>query len=324
MKAIRKSLQFAAVALVATVALSACGGTASPTTTSPAAPAATQTPDETPAGFVAPGDDEKGGKNNPVKIGVVGESGPQWATFQKLAEDEGIYTELVDFSDYQQPNPQLDAGQLDLNQFQHILFQALYNNESGSNLAAIGSTAIYPLGLYSQDYSSVEEIPEGSQIAVPNDGTNQARALGVLQSAGLIVLADGTQPLTATPEDVDESASKVKVFPVAADQTARSLDDNQIAAAVINNDYVADTGLNPQDAIAQDDPEAESSKPFINVWTARDEDKANPVFLKIVEIAQSSEVEADLQENSGGTAVIVHATPEELAGYLADAQAQLQ
>ncbi|GAA2235278.1 MetQ/NlpA family ABC transporter substrate-binding protein [Rarobacter faecitabidus] len=323
MKNLRKSIGIAAIAIAASLTLGACS---SASTSTPATPAPSDSATQKPAdgGFAAPGDDDKGGKNNPVKIGVVGASGPQWATLESLANENGIYLDLVDFTDYQQPNPQLDAGDLDLNQFQHILFLAQYNNESGSDLAAIGSTAIYPLGLYSQDYDSVDAIPDGSKIAVPNDGTNQARALGVLQSAGLITLNSGVGALVATPEDIDTATSRVEVVPVAADQTARSLADKQIAGAIINNDYVADTGLEPTAAIAKDDPAADASKPFINIWASRAQDATNPVYLKLVELAQTAEVEADLQENSGGTAVLVHSTPEELAAYLADARSQLK
>ncbi|GAA2516514.1 MetQ/NlpA family ABC transporter substrate-binding protein [Rarobacter incanus] len=315
----RRTLAAIALASATVLSLAACSGSSTSSSS-----AATTTTTEAAAGtFTAPGDADKGGKDNPVKIGVVGSSGPQWDTFEKDANAAGIYVDLVDFSDYQQPNPQLAAGQLDLNQFQHILFLAQYNNESGEKLAAIGSTAIYPLGLYSEKYKSVAEIPQGAQVAVPNDGTNQARALGVLQSAGLITLKSGTGALVATPDDVDTAASKVVVTPVAADQTARSLGDKQIAAAIVNNDYVTDTGLEPSDAIAKDDPSADSAKPFINIWAAREADADNPVYLKLIEIAQSADVEADLQDNSGGTAVIVHETPANLATYLADAEAQL-
>ncbi len=320
MLSLTKKYKFVAVAALAALSLTACSSSSESTTSAASmSAAATDT-----AAFTAPGDDEKGGKNDPVTIGVVGASGEQWDVFEALANENGIYVDIQDFTDYQQPNPATTSGELDLNQFQHILFLAQYNNEAGADLTPIGSTAIYPLGLYSKQYASVDEIPEGSEIAVPNDGTNQARALGVLQSAGLITLTEGTAALTATPDDIDTAASKVTVTPVAADQTARSLDDDTIAAAIINNDYVADTGLEPSSAIAQDDPTAAAATPFINIWVSTAENKDNAVFLKLVELSQDPTVEAKLQENSGDTAVIVHDTAAELQQYLADAQEQLQ
>jgi len=270
------------------------------------------------------GDATKGSASDPVKIGVVGADGDQWKVFTDLAEKQGIHVKLVDFSDYQQPNPATSSGELDLNQFQHILFLADYNNNSDGGLVPIGSTAIYPLALYSKQYKSVDEIPAGSQIAIPNDGTNQARALGVLASAGLITLKDGTQSLSAAPADVDTSKSKVKVTSVAANQTARSLQDKSVAGAVVNNDYIKDTGLEPTDALAQDDPSSDAAKPYINIWATRAKDKDNAVYAKLVELAQTADVEDALKKNSGGTAVIVHETPANLQKYLTDVEAQLK
>ena len=319
---IRRTIKLAALAAAATLALAACSSSSSSTTT----PASTA-PQSTSAaadGFTAPADGDKGGKDDPVKIGVVGASGPQWKIFKELAEKSGIYVDIQDFTDYQQPNPATTSGELDLNQFQHILFLADYNNNSGGDLVPIGATAIYPLALYSQQYTPLDEIPQGGTVAVPNDGTNQARALGVLASAGLITLKDGTPSLSATPADIDTASSKVTVTPVAADQTARSLDDKSVAAAVVNNDYVTDAGLDPQKALAQDDPSSDSARPFINVWVSTAANKDNPVFLKLVEISHDPTVEAALQENSGNTAVIVHDSAEQLQTYLADTQAQVK
>lgn len=300
-RSIRTALTATALAAVAALTLTACS-----------------------SGSDASSEATKGSESNPVKIGVVGASGPQWQELEKLADKEGIHVKIVDFTDYQQLNPATTTGDLDLNQFQHILFLADYDKNSGGDLVPVGSTAIYPLALYSSRYKSVEEIPAGSQIAIPNDGTNQARALGVLQSAGLITLKEGTQALTAAPADVDTAASKVKVTPVAANQTGRSLQDSSVAGAVINNDYLKDTGLKAEQAIAQDDPAADSAKPFINIWAAPEKDKDNPVYAKLVQLAQSPEVEKALQENSDGTAVIVHEDAAKLQQYLTDVESQLK
>ncbi|HEY9424582.1 MAG TPA: MetQ/NlpA family ABC transporter substrate-binding protein, partial [Microterricola sp.] len=120
--------------------------------------------------------------NETVKIGVVGKSDPQWPAFVDAAAAEGITVELVDFGSYDAPNPALTAGDLDLNQFQHIVYLAEYNVASGEDLAVIGSTAIYPLNLYSGKYTDVADIPAGETVAVPDDASNLARALLVLQS----------------------------------------------------------------------------------------------------------------------------------------------
>ncbi|MGP7959514.1 MetQ/NlpA family ABC transporter substrate-binding protein [Sanguibacter sp. A247] len=255
-----------------------------------------------------------------VRVGVVNSEDDQWPVLVKKAKAEGIEVELVNFASYPEPNPALTQGQLDLNQFQHIQYLADYNVAADEDLVAIGSTAIYPLALYSSKHASVEEIPAGGEIAVPNDPTNLNRALFVLQSAGLVELRDGGT-LASTELDVLPT-SKVTVTPVDAAQTAISLPS--VDGAIINNDFIADTDLKPTDAIAQDDPASVGARPYINVWAARAEDKDNATFLKLIELAQSDEVEAALKAASGDTAVLVHEDAGTLATYLSDVEEQVR
>src|SRR5690606_19951272 len=108
-------------------------------------------------------DAELGTEENPVQLGVVSASEPYWAVYEEAVEAEGIAIDIIDFTDYNQPNPALSEGELDVNQFQHIIFLANYNVQAGDDLVPIGSTAIYPLGLYSTQYDSVEDIPDGAE-----------------------------------------------------------------------------------------------------------------------------------------------------------------
>src|SRR5690606_7169523 len=126
-----------------------------------------------------------------VRLGTVGASDPYWKVFVEEAEKEGIDLEVIDFADYAQPNPSLVEGEIDINQFQHIVYLADFNVANDQDLVPIGATAIYPLGLYSQKVDSVDEIKKGDTVIVPDDDSNQARALLILQSAGLITLKDG-------------------------------------------------------------------------------------------------------------------------------------
>jgi D-methionine transport system substrate-binding protein len=151
-----------------------------------------------------------GAEDDVVTIGVVGASDPYWADYTEAAAAEGIEVEIVDFADYAQPNPALAAGELDLNQFQHIVYLAEYNVASKQDLAPIGATAIYPLGLYSTKHNDLADIRKGDTVAVPNDASNLARALLVLQSAKLITL-EGGGSIFSTLDDIDESKSKVTV-----------------------------------------------------------------------------------------------------------------
>ncbi|MFC9559847.1 MetQ/NlpA family ABC transporter substrate-binding protein [Agromyces sp. NPDC056965] len=271
------------------------------------------------ASCATPAAGEGDAANEVIKIGVVGKADPQWAAFEEAAADEGIEIELVDFTDYAQPNPATTEGELDLNQFQHIVYLADYNVSAGEDLAPIGSTAIYPLGLYSTKYDSVKDIPEGETVAVPNDASNQARALLVLQSAGLIELKSGGT-IFSDLADIDESASKVKVTALEASLTPTSLPD--LAAAVINNDFVADAGLTFEDAIAQDDPTDPNALPYVNIFATRAEDKDNATYKKLVEIFQTDpEVQAGLLEASGGTGVSVQTPVADLEKSLTKVEA---
>ena len=252
-----------------------------------------------------------------VRIGVVGAGDPYWETYKEAAAEEGIEVELVDFSEYTQPNPALSADELDLNQFQHIIYLATYNVQSDDDLQPVGATAIYPLGLYSSQYASVDDIPEGSTVAVPNDESNQARGLLVLQSAGLIELEDGGSVFSTVADVLPES--KVKVEALDAAFTATSLPD--VAAAIINNDFVEDAGLSFEDAIATDDPSDPSAFPYINIFAAKAEDADNPTYLKLVEIYQSTQDVLDgVVEASGGTAVLVKTPVDELVASLTDVE----
>ncbi len=260
----------------------------------------------------------RGGDEDTVRIGVVGASDPYWETYKEAAADEGIDVEIVDFAEYTQPNPALAAGDLDLNQFQHIVYLADYNVNNDEDLVPIGTTAIYPLGLYSLEYGDVEEIPDGETVAVPNDATNQARALVLLQSAGLIELTDGGTAFSDLA-DVDTAASRVEVTALNAEITAASLQD--VAAAVINNDFVENAGLSFDDAIYEDSADDPDALPYVNIFVARAEDEDNETYAKLVEIYQDSQDVLDgVQDVSGGTAEFVKTPIDELKSTLADAE----
>jgi D-methionine transport system substrate-binding protein len=276
-----------------------------------------------PADSSAPGavTEGKGSPSDPVKIGVVGASDPYWDDYRQAAEDAGISIELVDFADYAQPNPALTEGDLDLNQFQHIIYLAQYNTSAGEDLTPIGATAIYPLGLYSTQYDSVEDIPDGATVAIPNDASNLARALLVLQSAGLVELQDGGSPFSTIDDVLD--TSRVEVTTLEAALTPTSLPD--VAAAIINNDFVEDAGLTFEEAIATDDPADPSAQPYINIFAARAEDKDNETYNRLVEIFQNTPAVTDgLLEVSGNTAVLAQTPVAELEESLATVESQIQ
>ncbi|GAA2949170.1 MetQ/NlpA family ABC transporter substrate-binding protein [Microbacterium luteolum] len=263
-------------------------------------------------------DDGGSTENEVVKVGIVGKGDAQWEPFVEAAAEEGITVELVDFGSYEQPNPALTEGEVDLNQFQHIVYLAEYNEASGSDLTPIGSTAIYPLGLYSTKYDDVKDIQKGETVAVPDDASNQARSLNVLQQAGLVELKSGGTPYSDLA-DVDTEKSKVQVKALEAALTPTSLPD--VAAAIINNDFVKDAGLTFEDALATDDIEDPNALPYVNVFAARAEDADNETYLKLVEIFQTDEaVQKGLAESSGGTALSLQTPVKDLVDSLKKVQ----
>lgn len=256
------------------------------------------------------------GGDETVKIGVVDASEAYWDDYTDAAAKEGITVELVNFSLYEQPNPALTAGEIDLNQFQSIVYLANYNVASGQDLAAIGATAAYPLGLYSTKHKNVDEIKKGDTVAIPNDASNMARALVVLQTSGLIELRDGGT-ISSNLDDIEAGKSTVKVKALEASLTTSALPD--VAAAIVNNEFVGKAGLSFGDAIAKDDPADPKSAPYTNVFASRAEDRDNATYQKLVEIYQQTKtVQKGVLTASGNSAVLLD-TPASVLGDSLDA-----
>ncbi|TQM44994.1 MetQ/NlpA family ABC transporter substrate-binding protein [Pseudonocardia cypriaca] len=233
-----------------------------------------------------------------VSIGVTDASENYWNVYKQKAAAKGITVNFVNFTDYNQPNPALSQGQLQLNEFQHLQYLANYNVKNNDDLVPIGATAVYPLPLYSAKHTSVDQIPQGGQVVIPNDPTNQARALLVLQAAGLVTLKGGGNSLS-TPNDIE--SGKVQVVPVDAAQTATNI--QSVDAAIVNNNYATAAKLTPEQRIFADDPNSDSSKPYINAFVSRAEDKDNPVYLQLAALYHDPEVEAAIRVDLGDTGV---------------------
>ncbi|KEZ48570.1 MULTISPECIES: MetQ/NlpA family ABC transporter substrate-binding protein [Metabacillus] len=233
-----------------------------------------------------------------VKIGVSGSDNRIWDFVAKKAEKEGINIEIVRFSDYVQPNLALSEGELDANAFQTISYFNAFKKEHNLDLTPIGTTVIAPLGLYSDKYKSVEDIPEGGKIAVPNEATNMGRAFLLLQAAGLIEL----------PEDFDGNGSldkivknpkKLEIVPVVAGQTPRVLPD--VAGSIINNGIAVDAGFNPiKDSIFHED---DTATPYINIIATRTEDKDRKELKRIVELYQEEDTAEFIEKEYDGATI---------------------
>lgn len=251
--------------------------------------------------------------HNTIKIGTTDQGQKQWQVFEEQAKKQGLNVELVPFGDYSLPNRALQDGEIDVNNFQHLMFLADYNVKNNSNLTPIGATEIIPLAVYFEGHNSIEDIEKAGKVAIPNDTTNQGRALHVLAAAKLITLKDNNI-LSPTPADVDESHSKVKVTPVDAAQTVTAYKDG--TPAVINNSFLSRGNIDPNSAITKDDPNAPEAQPFINAFVTTDKRKNDADLKKLVDVWHSDEVQKAIAEQSKGTSVSVKKAGPELEGIL--------
>lgn len=225
-------------------------------------------------------------ENVTVKLGIMGGSDEVvWDPIVTEFAEKGVNIEYVYFSDYTQPNAALDAGDIDLNSFQHYTYLNNEKEKFGYDIEPIGDTLITALNVYSKKVTSVDEIPEGGKIAIPNDAVNGGRALNVLQAADIITLEEG-KDLTPTVADIAENPKNIEIVEVDASQTASLLPD--VDAAVINGGFALDAGLSPlNDAIFHDDPTYYTTKAYVNVIAARSADKDNELYKEIVKAYQT-------------------------------------
>src|SRR5699024_6497436 len=193
-----------------------------------------------------------------------------------------IEIELVEFADYTLPNNALAQGDIDMNAFQHIAFLGQYVKESGKDIVPIGSTMLAPMGLYSEKINDIAELKEGDKIAIPDDPSNQARALRLLESGGLIKLADDFG-MFGDPSKIVENKLNLEIIPMTAQQTPRVLLD--VVGSIINNGIAGQAGFSPnEDPILKEEVNDDSTHPYVNVLATRAEDKDNETYKRIVEL----------------------------------------
>ncbi|MDR2551893.1 MAG: MetQ/NlpA family ABC transporter substrate-binding protein [Treponema sp.] len=226
-----------------------------------------------------------------VKIGVVGEE--LVSAWNKAAESltgQGIKVELVNFSDYAVPNRALADGEIDLNAFQHDAFLQAEIANHGYQIGALGNTVLFFLGVYSSKIKSLEELKDGDTVVIMNDATNGGRALKVLEAAGVFTV-DPSKGNLPTVGDITANPKNIKVVEVDAAQTFRTLEDPQVAAAVVNSTFVIDAGGVPlRDAIYIKPIDPVSDKPYINLVVGRTADKDNEVYKKVIASFQTDPV----------------------------------
>lgn len=238
---------------------------------------------------------------NHIKIGVIVGAEQQVAEIaQKVAKEKyGLDVELVTFNDYVLPNEALSKGDIDLNAFQHKPYLDQQIKDRGYKLVPVGNTFVYPIAGYSKKIKSLDELKDGSQVALPNDPTNLGRSLLLLQKVNLIKLKDGVG-LLPTVLDVTENPKNLKLVELEAPQLPRSLDDQQIALAVINTTYASQIGLTPaKDGLFVEDKDS----PYVNLLVAREDNKDAENVKKFVQAYQSDEVDQAANKVFNGGAV---------------------
>lgn len=216
---------------------------------------------------------------------------------KKVAERDGLNIQIVEFSDYIQPNAALASGDIDANSYQHQPYLDNTTQDRGYKLVSVAKTIIAPIGLYSKKIKALSELPLGGRVAIPNDPSNGGRSLLLLEAHGVIKLK-ANAGLKATPLDIAENPKKIKFIELDAAQLPRSLDE--VDAATVNTNYAIPAGLLPtRDAIIIENP----NSPYANVIAVRPADRSNPAVLKLVKAYHTDEVKAFVVKEFKGSLV---------------------
>ncbi|RWQ41498.1 MAG: MetQ/NlpA family lipoprotein [Mesorhizobium sp.] len=231
-----------------------------------------------------------------IKVGIIsGEDEDVWRVVTAQAAEKGLTIETVVFNDYTQPNEALERGEIDANAFQHKPYLDNQIKTQGYHIVPVGYTGVWPIGLYSKKYAKVAELPEGAVIGVPNDPSNEGRALRVLQNEGLIKLKDGTGIL-ATTADIADNPKKLVIKELDAGIVGRSVED--LDAAVVNTDWALKSGLTPENRIAQ---EPIADNPYRNFIAVKAGSENEPWVKTLVASYQNEAVKAEFDKVYKGT-----------------------
>lgn len=237
-------------------------------------------------------------ENNVIKVGAT--PVPHSELLELVKEDlseKGYELVIKEFTDYVQPNLALNDGELDANFFQHLPYLEDFNNEQGIELVSVANIHVEPLGVYSDKYTDLAQLPEGALISFPTDSVNGARALILLETAGLIKI-DATAGLKATEEDIIENPKNLKFKALDSAQLPRTLDE--VDASVINGNFAIEAGLNPvSDSIFLEGKES----PYANIIAVRKDDAKSEKIQALIEVLQTEKVKNFILEKYDGGVV---------------------
>lgn len=218
-----------------------------------------------------------------------------------LLEEKGYKLEVTVFDDYVQPNLVVDSGEFDANYFQHVPYLDSFNEEKGTHLVNAGGIHYEPFGIYPGQKASLDDIEDGDTIAIPNDTTNEARALLLLQDNGLLTLKDGAG-LTATVNDITENPKNIKFEELEAAQVARVKDE--VAFVVLNGNYALEAGYSvSKDSIAYESADSEAAKTYVNIIAVAEGHENDEGIKALVEVLTSDDVKSYIESTYDGAVV---------------------
>ncbi len=278
-------------ALTMVLCLAACGGTA---TEEPAEAEETETAETAEAA-----ETEETGETVTLRVGAS--PTPHAEILAQVVDDlaeQGIDLQIVEYTDYVVPNTAVEDGEDDANYFQHTPYMENFNAERGTHLVAVGDVHYEPMGIYAGQTTSLDALPDGATIAVPNDATNEGRALLLLQAQGLITI-DEAAGLECTPNDITENPKNLVFKELEAAMLPQTIDE--VNLSVINSNYALQAGFNPvQDSLAM---ETADSTPYPNVIAVKEGNENNEAIQALVKALQSDKVRDYIEETYGGAVV---------------------
>ena len=284
--------------VLAVGALTACGSSNTQSSTAAQTEAGTET-----AGTEAAGETTAAsGDLTPIKVAASATPHAEILEQAKpLLAEQGYDLQVTVFNDYVQPNEVVESGDFDANYFQHIPYLESFNEEKGTHLVNAGGIHYEPFGIYPGTKSSLDDLAEGDTIAVPNDTTNEARALLLLQDNGIITLKDGAG-LEATVNDIAENPKNIKIQELEAAQVARVT--GEVAYVVLNGNYALEAGYSvAKDALAYEKSDSEAAKTYVNVIAVKEGNENNPAIKALVDTLKSDTIKQYINDTYDGAVI---------------------
>lgn len=218
-----------------------------------------------------------------------------------LLEEKGYDLEVEVFADYVLPNDVVESGEMDANYFQHINYLNSFNEEQGTHLVDAGEIHYEPFGIYAGQKESLDDVEDGDTVGVPNDTTNEARALLLLEAQGWITL-DPDAGITATPEDITDNPYNLEIEPFEAAQVARHIDE--VSYVVLNGNYALEAGLNAgTDALAVESADSDAIQQYVNVIAVKEGNEDDEKIQALVEVLKSDEIKEFIESEYSGAVV---------------------